>query len=92
MPNTHHVHCVRHILANMRKRKDISVSPPLTAKVWQAQQARTQALFDTRIQDIEDICAPAAQYLSNIPPEEWALWKFNELGMKVYSRYAYTQT
>uniref|UniRef100_A0AAV1T4L9 SWIM-type domain-containing protein n=1 Tax=Peronospora matthiolae TaxID=2874970 RepID=A0AAV1T4L9_9STRA len=66
--------CVRSLLEEMARDKDIPVLGPLEEKVWELQQQDSEEAFLNVFRDLEALNAAAAAFLRSVHPKNWACY------------------
>ncbi|KAG9453167.1 hypothetical protein H6P81_006071 [Aristolochia fimbriata] len=70
-PPHRHRFCIRHIIANLKKRYNVK---DLNKMVWRCARAETVAQYDHEMQILEEACPGAkAELTEDLSPEQWAL-------------------
>ncbi|CAI5736063.1 unnamed protein product [Hyaloperonospora brassicae] len=66
--------CVRSLLEEMARDKNIPVLGPLEEKVWELQRQESEEAFQNVIRDLETLNAAAAAFLRAVHPKNWAYY------------------
>eukprot|EP00873_Tetraselmis_striata_P036215 jgi/Tetstr1/456479/TSEL_043202.t1 len=85
LPSVHRRQFTRHIIGNMKDRKDIpSKFGPKECMVWDVQKQHTLSEFTETMNLLREYNPKAAEYLGNIPHSSWAAYTATDDGIKLY--------
>lgn len=81
-PDTIKMFCFKHIYGNIQT--VVGGCQHIEWRFWDIQKSKSEAEFKDKMNDLEDVKPKAAEYLSNIPVEDWALYPHINSGSSLY--------